>query len=277
MYLRFHTIVKRCCIGIIGLFLISFTIFAEEMNFPFTPGEKLTYELRWQNIPAGEAVLEVMPVEAMQEIRSFHFVLTVKTTRFIDTFYKVRDRIDAWADVQMNQSVFFKQKQREGGYKKDATVAFDREKNEVRYVKRGKLSKRIDLLPGSFDPLSAFYFTRVQEMVMGQTIERPVSDGKKTVIGKVRVVARETITVKGKKFDTYLIEPDLKDVGGVFKKSKNAKIQLWLSADHKKIPIRIKSKVVVGSFVGELISEEGTVSGEGSAATQMPAVMANEQ
>jgi hypothetical protein len=39
----------------------------------------------------------------------------------------------------------------------------------------------------------------------------------------------------------------------VFKKSKNAKIKLWVTADSRRIPIKIKSKVKIGSFTGELV------------------------
>ncbi|NNK85754.1 MAG: DUF3108 domain-containing protein, partial [Desulfobacterales bacterium] len=37
----------------------------------------------------------------------------------------------------------------------------------------------------------------------------------------------------------------------------NATIKIWVTADKRKIPVKIKSKVVVGSFVGELIATEG--------------------
>jgi hypothetical protein len=63
--------------------------------------------------------------------------------------------------------------------------------------------------------------------------------------------------VKSGTYDTYLIEPEIKHIGGVFEKSKNAKIKLWVTADKRKIPVKIKSKVVVGSFVGELVSATG--------------------
>ena len=63
--------------------------------------------------------------------------------------------------------------------------------------------------------------------------------------------------VKSRKYDTYLIEPEMKHIGGVFKKSKGAKIKLWITADKHRIPIRIKSKVTVGSFIGELIDASG--------------------
>jgi hypothetical protein len=57
-------------------------------------------------------------------------------------------------------------------------------------------------------------------------------------------------------FDTWLIEPDIKDVGGVFEKSKNAKIQIWITNDERRIPVLLRSKVIVGSFYAELIKIE---------------------
>lgn len=58
-------------------------------------------------------------------------------------------------------------------------------------------------------------------------------------------------------YDTYLIEPEIKQLDGVFEKSKNAKIQVWVTADNRRMPVKIKSEVVVGSFVGELVSATG--------------------
>jgi len=77
------------------------------------------------------------------------------------------------------------------------------------------------------------------------------------VIGSGKVIKRETIKLKNGKYDTYLLEPELKDLSGVFRKSKNATIKIWITADKRKIPVRIKSKVIVGSFVAELVSAEG--------------------
>ncbi len=58
-------------------------------------------------------------------------------------------------------------------------------------------------------------------------------------------------------YDTYLIEAEIKQVDGVFEKSKNAKIQVWVTEDRRRMPVKIKSKVVVGSFAGELVSATG--------------------
>ncbi len=60
-----------------------------------------------------------------------------------------------------------------------------------------------------------------------------------------------------KTYDTYLLEPEIEHIGGVFKKSKNANLKLWVTADNRRFPVRVESQLSVGSFVGELISIEG--------------------
>ena len=226
-------------------------------NYPFKPGERLTFVLRWGFIHAGEAVLEVQPMSEVGGQPVYHFVMTARSNNFIDNFYKVRDRIDAYADAGMQHSVHFAKKQREGNYKRDVVVTFDWTEKQAQYANKGKKDDPISLMPGSFDPLSAFYFIRSMEMQPGSKISQPITDGRKNVVGEAKVIKRETINVGGQPYDTFLIVPDLKHVGGVFKESKNAKMQIWVTADHRRIPVRLKSKVVVGSFVGELVKVEG--------------------
>ena len=215
------------------------------------------FELRWGFIPAGEAVMEVRPIKTINGVETFHFVLTARTNSFVDKVYKVRNRIDAFADTAMTQSVLFKQKQHEGHRKKDIVVKFDWRNQKAQYSNYGKKRDPIELLPGSFDPLSAFYYTRLLDYKENDTVTRPVTDGKKNIVGVAKVIRRETIELPCGTFDTYMIEPDLRHVGGVFRKSKNAKIHVWVTADERHIPVRAKSKVIVGSFVGELKSARG--------------------
>ncbi len=229
----------------------------QETDFPFRPGEKLTFVLKWTIIPAGEAVLEVLPLETVNGIESHHFVLTARSNAFVDQFYKVRDRIDAFTDMKMTHSILYKKDQLEGTSRRDVVVEFDWEKSQAQYSDFNTKLEPIDLTPGSFDPLSAFYFVRLVGLKTKLIIKRPVTDGKKCVIGKAAVIKRETIKLASGTYDTFLIEPEIEHIGGVFEKSKDAKIQLWVTADHRRIPVKIKSKVVVGSFTGELVSATG--------------------
>lgn len=220
---------------------------------PFRPGERLVFELRWTFIPAGEAVMEVLPETTIDGRPARHFRLTARSNAFFDAFYKVRDVIDAYTDSALTRSVFYRKTQREGATQRDVTVRFDPGTGTARYTNREETHPPLALMPGSLDPLSAFYFLRHLALKPGEALERPITDGKKNVMGRATVVRRERIRVAGKTYDTVLIEPELKHVGGVFEKSPKAKIQLWVTADHKRMPVRLKSKVVVGSFLGDLV------------------------
>ncbi len=224
---------------------------------PFAPGEKLEYVLKWEFIRAGKAVLEVAPMEELEGEQAFKFVMTARSRSFIDHFYKVRDRIDAYTDKEMNHSLLYKKNQLEGKTHREIIVRFDWNENKALYTNFGRPRSPIPILPGSFDPLSAFYFTRFFELKDNTVIERPITDGKKCVIGRAKVVGRETITISSGTYDTFIIEPELEHVGGIFEKSEDAAIHVWVTADHRKIPVKIKSKVVVGSFIGELVSATG--------------------
>lgn len=224
---------------------------------PFAPGEKLTFILKWGKIPAGEATLEVLPIEILNDEPVYHFVMTARTNSFVDIFYKVRDRIEGFASLDMTRSILYKTKQHEGDHKRDILVNFDWKNQQAQYTDRGKTKTPITIAEGSLDPLSALYYTRLADMRVNKDITRPVTDGKKNTLGVVRILKRETIEASEVTYDTFLVEPDTKDIGGVFKKSDDAKIHLWLTADKHRIPVKIKSKVAVGSFVGELVSVEG--------------------
>lgn len=223
---------------------------------PFQPGERLVFEVRWEFIRAGEAVLEILPVEDFGGEPCYHFTMTAKTAPFIDIFYKVRDRYDSFTDVDMSHALLYTKK-KSGRRKKDIRVPFDWVKMESQYVAPGEDWKPISLLPDSFDPLSVFYAFRLNNLDVGKELHAAVSDGKKCVMGSAVVLKRERIQVNGVDYDTFLVEPDLKDVGGVFEKSKDAKIKIWVTADHRRIPVRFESEVVVGTFVAEMVSAEG--------------------
>ena len=76
-------------------------------------------------------------------------------------------------------------------------------------------------------------------------------------MGRARIKKRESLTVAHGTYDIFLVEPELQHIGGVFQKSKDVKLKIWVTADARRIPIKITSKVVVGSFVAELISATG--------------------
>lgn len=226
----------------------------------FQPGERLVYALKWEFITAGEATLEVLPDASLEGRSVRRFLLTARTNSVLDKLYKVRNRIESFTDPSLDHSVLYLKNQREGRHERDIVVRFDWHRKTAVYTNFGNPRDPVGLLPGAFDPLGAFFFVRTARLEPGAVIQRPITDGKKCVLGRVRVIGRETIRVNGRDYDTYRLDPDLRHVGGVFSKSRNARIDLWVSADHRRVPVRIKSRVAVGSFVGELLFDSGAAA-----------------
>ncbi len=228
---------------------------------PFYPGETLVFDFYWSVIPTGRGRLQVLPLETLDGVRAYHFRMTTRTNAFADLFYKVRDRFDTWTDVPVSRTLHYRKKQREGPTRRDIEVFFDWRRMQTFYFKSDRPRRRAVLRPGTLDPVAAFFWVRQYSLEAGRTVTRPITDGKKVFIGRVRVVRREKIRVSGKIYDTFLLVPELTHAGGVFEKSPGARVRIWVTADHRRLPVMIKSKVIVGSFRAELVESESVIPG----------------
>jgi hypothetical protein len=226
-------------------------------EYPFASGEKLSYDLFWTFIRAGTATLETLPGAEAEGQKALHFRALAKSTPFIDKFYRVRDEIQSWVDPKVTHALLYQKDQSEGDYVRNYVIRFNARHNMAYRYSKGTLKNAVIIHPGTFDPLSMLFLFRTQPLSVGFEFAAPVTDGDKAVIGKARVVRRETITTPAGEFDTFLVEPEVKEIGGVFRKSPDAKLQVWITTDERRIPVRVKSKVVVGSFTMDLTGYEG--------------------
>ncbi|MFZ0133296.1 MAG: DUF3108 domain-containing protein [Desulfobacterales bacterium] len=253
-----------CAVFLLSLAAVAGT--AEDQPV-FSPGEKLTFQIKWGAIPAGEATLEVLPMESRDGALVYHFVMQVRTNPVLDRLYYYRSRIDAYADLQMNHSLQYRQITTTNHKEKSITVDFDWSENMAHFhriesfpgSKREPHVKKLDtpLVPGTFDPLSAFFYTRRQALQEQTLIERPVSDGKRALLANLEVLRKETVWLNNRSVETFLVQPDLKEVNPVFDKKSGATILIWLSADAHRIPVKLNSQVRIGSFTGELVGVQG--------------------
>jgi Protein of unknown function (DUF3108). len=224
------------------------------------PGEKLTYEVRWGIIPAGEVTVEVLPKQTINGIEVYHFVLFAKTSELVDLFYKIRERQDSYVDVGMTHSIFYKKKT-ESRHPRDESITFDWEKLEATYTNFGATKPPIHIPPGSFDPLGLFYALRFQHPNPKENSEiyTPLTDGNLNIEVKAIFGKRDVIEFEGKTYDTIEITPDMEMVNNldkqkVVKKSDHPQLKAWVTDDEKKIPIKIRSKVGIISFDADIVS-----------------------
>ena len=254
-YMRLFFFIHLC----ISIFIVSdifSSVAASEMNHPFQPGEKMHFVLKYGAISAGEATLEVHDMVEVQGVEAYHFVMTARSNSFIDIFFKVRDRIDSFADASMNHSLYYKKDQKEGKTRRNIKVDFDWKENKSTYVNFDTEPKIINQIPGTFDPLAIFYYSRLLDFQKVVEFEHPVTDGEKSMMGILRVIGKEIITVPAGTYETFVLEPDLQKVEGVFSKKQRTKTKLWVTNDGRRLLVQMKSKAMVGSFVAELVTVE---------------------
>lgn len=220
----------------------SFDRFVE--NVAFGVNEKFTFDINYGFINAGVATMEVVRLIEYESRPCYQIVSRANSNRFFSTFYKVDDRVESIIDAVGIFSWQFEKKLREGSYRSHRRYSFD-QRNHIVYYEEDTLA----VPPFVQDALSVLYYIRTQKLEPGTSLYVDnFTDGKLYPL-EVRILKRETITVKAGTFDCIVVEPLLKTVG-VFKHTGELKV--WLTDDRLKMPVLMKSKVLVGSITAEL-------------------------
>ena len=213
-------------------------------NVAFGVGEKLEFDINYGFINAGTASLEVARLIDYENRPAFQIISLAESNNFFSSFYRVEDRAESILDALGIFSYRFEKNIREGGYSSDRLYAFD-QKNHTTVYK----GDTIAVEPYVQDALSVMYYTRTQNLEVGKSIFVPnFIDGRKIML-EVQVQKREKITVPAGTFDCLVVEPISTSVG-LFKHEGTLKV--WLTDDRLKMPVLMKSKVMVGSISAEL-------------------------
>ncbi len=211
-------------------------------------GERLQYKIYWGFIHAADAELSVEQL-ATNKIKFYMWAKTAPVVRWI---YPAKDVVCSTVKVPGPQPIHYHKDSKEGWHpRKIIDVIFKNKR--CFYYKDKKLKNTLILNNIVQDPLSAFFVFRCLKF-SHSPVHIMITDGKHIVQGEIYVLGRQIITTPAGKFKTILIEPRLHGLRGVFRKSPNAKILVWLTDDKWHIPVKMKSKVIVGHFVAELTS-----------------------
>lgn len=219
----------------------------------FTVGEYMEFSIEFEGVSAGMASLTVQSLKDYNGKKAYHFVSRAKSAPFYSWLYQVDDRIESYMDAEKLHSLKIIKKIREGKYKRDDTITFLQDEQKVEKITNKKPTEYFETWPNVLDILSAFYIARVIPLEVGKSFELPVYDIEKTYALKIDVLAKETIRTRLGKMEAYKVRPDLKSMG-LFK--HKGRIDLWVSADGKCIPLLLKSTILVGAIEAVLVKYE---------------------
>ena len=214
----------------------------------FGAGEKLVFSVQYGLVTAGEATLEVRNVAEIRGRPCYRIVSDARTNDFFSKFYQVRDRYESYMDTTELYSLRYEKHVREGKFKRDEAVDFDQVAHRATYK-----DKVVPIPPRTQDVLSAMYYVRTLPLQEGQSISIANHTDKKNYPLVVKVHGRERIKVDAGEFDCWVVEPILRGPG-IF--TQKGRLTVWLTDDERRMPVLMKSKVVIGHVAAVLKSYE---------------------
>lgn len=221
-------------------------------NTAFGAGERLRFDINYLGVSAGEAVLKIADT-VVRERKCHRVDFTLVSKPFFDFFYRVNDRYSTVIDAEGLFPWRFEQHIREGNYRRDFSADFD----QVRHVAKTSEGTR-PIPPYVQDMMSALYFSRTvdfKQYKVGQRLHLQNFYKDSTYQLDVKFRGRQTIEVGAGKFNCIVIEPLARE-GGLFR--SEGRLFVWLTDDDRKMPVRVSTKISIGSVDSELIEFGGT-------------------
>jgi hypothetical protein len=216
----------------------------------FNPGEQLEYAISYGPVPAGSMQLEVLELITFAGRPAYHFASQVESNRAVSYIYEIESEEEAWFDAERLYSLRYKRESVENDKERERNYTFDQERN-LRVQPDGETKPAS---PRAVDQLSMIYYLRLLPYAQGAKFTlRNQADPDDNPL-TVRVVKKERIKVPAGTFETWVVEMHLVTDSGVFKKGGENRI--WFTTDERHVPVRLSSKIGLGSFRAELVKHE---------------------
>ena len=227
-----------------------------------SPIEKLTYmgyyNLGFIWIKAGKVEFIQHPSE---KYPNSQFVMaTGETLPTWDNFFRLRDTLYSHFDNETCLPYEFSRKAHEGSYNKTFDYFFDYKDSTIYgHINRiGAWTRKdtIKMVPDLYDMISVAWLSRgIDFSVYNKGDKIPIKILLDSEINElyIRYLGKDKIKLANEKIECHIFAP-LLVAGEVFTGGENMKI--WVSADEKRIPILVESKIIVGSVKGVLVPQK---------------------
>ena len=227
-------------ISIILLFEITFSK-EESSIYNSNINKKFNYQLEFENIAAGNASISISEVLS-NETKILRLKSKIKTNRFLDFFYKIRDEIN----IDMNYNDFslieVHNKIREGKYKKNYHAIVDTKSMEI-ITKKNKQAISTVI----YSPLSIIFSLRDKILKDNDIYHYQVYSSEKLKDINISVIGRENVRTPYGLYKAIILSPQSMSEKSAINNKGDMKI--WLTDDESRLPIKIEIKLKHGSIL----------------------------
>lgn len=242
----------------------------------FQDNSYFNYNIYWSFLKIGSAQLSFHKLEPENRIdKEYEIRFSVKSNELISAIYPVETHIVSTLlklDAQIKPSIYTKNSN-EGGKVSESIVRFDYQLNQIIEEKNKIQLPSIKIESNLQDPLSLIMAICQNDFQAKPIFQQRVSDGGQIVSIRSSYLKTEAIYTEIGEFQTQVINIDPQGLRGVFKKSPDAKVILYLSENTPAIPVKLKSKVRVGNFYAILsggMYQGNSIQGEKIESLQKP-------
>jgi hypothetical protein len=227
-------------------------------HLPFDGGEKAAYVASWNGmLSVATATISTTP-QWVDGKKFYNVRVEAKSSSVLDLFWKMRDTITSTIEAKALAPTRFTFSQRENRKVIDTVAHFDRstKKWTVRRDERRKVKNYdFDEPANTLDPITAIYLARSQDYKVGDHLYFHIFGGKYRYLLDLEVERRENIRIKSGNVDAFKIVPRIKNVADQGYAGRLNEAAIWISADERRVPVMLSSKIVFGSIYMELIDD----------------------
>jgi len=215
-------------------------------------GEQLSYKISWSGgIKIGELRMEVVRIEETGNL--FELRAHVKDSGLFHFFYPVDDNFITQVLGVRRLPLSYKVIQKEGNdYNARRHTQYNQKTGEIRYQKNDNPPVDSTVTGVVHNEFSSFFFTRMMNLEKDNPVIVPTfADGKRhEVVVHTGDEERIRKTILGD-VNVLPVTPIMK-FKGLY--DKDGDTVIWLTNDECRIPVRINSKILIGSLTAELVS-----------------------
>lgn len=214
---------------------------------PFQPGESLEYSVGYGPLPAGTMSTRVAGLTRYDGRPAYHIVFEAETNKTVSFVYQLDTREESWFDAQRFHSLRYTKRAMEDGKERTRDYRFDQERNLI--LQPDDETKPAS--PRAVDQVAFMYYVRLLPLETGaKFVLNNAADPADNPV-TIRVLKKERVKVPSGTYEAWVVDLDVKSDSGVFKKGGENRI--WMTADERKIPVKISSKIGLGAFQAELV------------------------
>ena len=209
------------------------------------------YDIYWSFLKIGSAQLsfhQLDPKNTFEEAYEIRF--SVKSNELISAIYPIEAHIVSTllkTEGLIKPSIY-KKNSNEGEKRRNSLVRFDYQLNQIIEEKNQVQLTPIDIETNLQDPLSFILALCLNDFQSNPIFLQNVTDGGQIIPIESSYVDIQAINTGIGEFQSQVIDIDPQGLRGVFKKSPDANVILYLNGQSPAIPVKLESKVRVGSF-----------------------------